>query len=198
MESDDVAPPAPARQDRQAAQPTFDDAWRSVAPAVFAWASLHVRAPLRTRLDPDDVLQEIACRAWKHRERWDPAQGEFRAWVFGIANNVLRESLRHLTSTSRRATPAPLSTDMWAQLPDTATRISRAVLRDERLAKLLDHLDELPDDERRLLILRGLEGLPHEEVAEVLGLSTEAVSKRWQRLCAKLREQRAWTELGLE
>jgi RNA polymerase sigma factor (sigma-70 family) len=195
MESDDLSTDAATDTGSPAEPASFEAAWREVAPAVFAWASLRVRAPLRARVDPDDLLQEVAARAWAQFDRWDPARGVFRGWVFGIANNVLREALRQVASDRGRRGSALLSTDGWAQLPDTATAMSRAVLRDERLSNLLAHLEALPEEDRRLLIFRGLEGLPHDEVAEVLQLGPEAVAKRWQRLRARLRELSAWAEL---
>ena len=43
-------------------------------------------------------------------------------------------------------------------------------------------------DERRLLQYRGLEGLEHQEVGALLGLSSDAAAKRWQRLRDRLRD----------
>ena len=50
-------------------------------------------------------------------------------------------------------------------------------------------IESLKDEERALVIHCGLEGMLHTEVAERLGLNSEAVTKRWQRLRKKLVEQ---------
>lgn len=173
----------------------FAAAWRRVAPAVFAWSSMHLRGPLRQRVDPEDLLQEIACRAWSAFDTWDGELGVFRGWVFGIANNILREVLRSLAAEREAQGDRRLDTERWAELPGSATSVSRAVVRDEGLRDLVRRTSELPDDERRLLILRGLEGLSHQEVSEILSISSDAVAKRWQRLCERLRDHPRWNDL---
>ncbi len=173
----------------------FERAWGRLAPAVYAWAALHVRAPLRRRLDPEDVLQEVACRAWSDFGAWDPARGAFRGWVFGIARNVLREALRRLAREPVRSSPILDPTERLTALPDTATAVTRAVARDEGLLRFLVRVEELPDDERRLLVFRGLEGLTHAEVAVLSASTADAVAKRWQRLCERLRGEPAFVEL---
>ena len=62
------------------------------------------------------------------------------------------------------------------------------LFRDEGLAAFRLEVDALPEEERKLVVHCGLEGLPLGEVAERLGISTEAAGKRWQRLRARLAE----------
>jgi RNA polymerase sigma factor (sigma-70 family) len=173
----------------------FDELWREAAPAIYAWAVLHVRPPLRASLEPDDVLQEVACRAWAGFGTWDGARGPFRAWAFGIAHNVLREGLRRLAAEPGARGGALLSTERWQAVPDTATAVTRAVARDEGLLRFLRRVESLPDDERRLLVWRGLQGLSHAEVADRLATSPDAVAKRWERLRERLRDEPRWSEL---
>lgn len=188
-----------ARDDRPAnaapgAHPEAHDATRylarfeAVAPAVYAWACLHIRPSLRPRLDPDDLLQEVAARSYERFAGWDPARGSFRAWLFGIARHVLHEALRRVVRDP--ATPAVdgVPTARLASLADTATSISRALSRDERFRSLLDEVERLDRDDRHLVLARGLEGLPFADVARLTGLSREAAKKRWQRLRVRLRE----------
>lgn len=173
----------------------FGEAWSRVTPAVFAWATLRVRPALRKRLDPEDVLQEIAFRAWTRFGTWDAQRGSFRNWVFGIARNVLHEILRGLAgATSPRGAEA-LTTGRMAALPDSATGVTRGVARDEGLLRLLKDVDQMPDDERRLIELRGLEGLTHAEVADLLETTPDAIAKRWQRLCEGLRGRPRWADI---
>ena len=65
--------------------------------------------------------------------------------------------------------------------------MSRRVSRDEELARFREAVAALPEDERKLVLHCGLEGLPLREVGERLGISEEAAGKRWQRLRARLR-----------
>jgi DNA-directed RNA polymerase specialized sigma24 family protein len=63
------------------------------------------------------------------------------------------------------------------------------VSRDETLAAFVVHVQTLSDEDRRMLMYRGLEGLPHDEVARLMGLSTDVAAKRWQRLRDRLRDE---------
>ena len=169
--------------------------WDAVAPAVAAWARLRVRPGLRRRLDPEDLVQEVCARAYVGAAGFDPERGAFRRWVFGIAGNVLREALVQLGREPRGAVSLS-GTGLLARLPDDATAVSRRVARDEALAGFCAWVDGWEGPERELLVLRGLEGRPHAEVAEILGLATETVKKRWQRLAERVRSQGAPLDLG--
>lgn len=174
---------------------SFTELYGEAAPALFTWAHVRLQAPLRAQLDPEDVLQEVCCRAYDRFESFDASLGSFRSWVFGIANNVLREallSLRHLP----KAEPARAEWSHlpWDDLPDDATSISRRVVRSESIAAFVARLDGLTEEEKKLLIYRGLEGLRHAEIASLLGLSVDAAEKRWQRLLQKFQAKGALPE----
>tara|TARA_R110002072_G_scaffold25443_5_gene85048 strand:- start:776 stop:1240 length:465 start_codon:yes stop_codon:yes gene_type:complete len=146
---------------------------------------LRCRGPLRRVIDPDDLVQEVVLEAWRAQERFDPSKGPFRGWLFGVANRVAAEALRR---QARRAPALDLDSEPIAEL----TTISRRVRRNESLTTLFTRLDELEADDRNLIIYRGLEGLDHRAVADLLGITPEAAAKRWQRL----REQiAAWSSI---
>ena len=173
-----------ARQVAGDAPEGFSNLYERVAPALHAWAALRIGSVLRRWLDPEDCVQEILLRAYKRFDSYDANKGSFRGWLFGIANNVMREVLaRH----SRVGTPRMSIAEAMAELPDDATSVSRKVARDEALGHFVASLHELTDEQRKLLVYRGLEGLPHQEVASLMGLSTSAVEKRWQRLLERLK-----------
>ena len=74
-------------------------------------------------------------------------------------------------------------------VPDDATRITMRVARDESLGKCAEWIRALDDEDRKLVIHCGLEGLTYIETAERLAIGPEAVAKRWQRLRERLRDQ---------
>jgi len=142
---------------------------------------------LRAKVDPEDVLQEVSCRAWRRFDTFDPERGSFLAWSLGIARNVMGEALTRLARGD--GVGSQWSTGSWSQVPDDATRATGKVARDEQLAAFVTWVDELDRDERRLVLYRVLEGWSHAEVAGVLGISEEAASKRWDRFRARLQSQ---------
>ena len=61
--------------------------------------------------------------------------------------------------------------------------------RDEQLAAFREAVEALSEEDRALVVHCGMEGMSRAEVAERLGLGVEAVTKRWQRLRARLEER---------
>ena len=55
-----------------------------------------------------------------------------------------------------------------------------------QIAQLLHKIESLDEEERRLVLYHGLEGMAFPAVAELLGTTEEAAKKRWQRVRARL------------
>ena len=167
---------------------SFGRLYEHIAPALLTWAEFRIRPEQRQHVDPSDVVQEVWFRAWRQMESFDPEATPFRFWIFRIAKNVLLEAVRK----TRRADVAGAGTtakiQQLGELQDTMTAVSMRLSRDEGLAAFRLEVDALPEEERKLVVHCGLEGLPLGEVAERLGISTEAAGKRWQRLRARLAE----------
>jgi len=166
----------------------FGRLYEHIAPALFTWAELRIRPELRTVVEPGDLVQEVWFRAWRLLPQYDPAAAPFRFWVFRIAKNVLLEAGR----SGRRGEHVGAGTSgrvaALDALADSITGVSVRVARDEGLAQFRELVATLEADDQKLVLHCGLEGLPYREVAPRLGLSVEAVAKRWQRLRAKLAE----------
>lgn len=164
----------------------FAELYERIAPALFTWASLRIRPAMRTALDPEDVVQEVWCRAWKGFERFDPEETPFRLWVFRIAKNVLLEGFRKLQRSGQPAAGPSTRLFQLQNLPDSATAISRRVARHEGIQVLLAWADALDEEEKQLFVHCGLEGLSYAEVAERMAIPRDTVAKRWQTLRARV------------
>lgn len=161
----------------------FSQHYAPVAAALFAWARLRVMGVLRRRLDPEDVVQETLVRAYDRFEVFDPKVGSFRGWMFGIANNVLRELL---TERARKPAPAVGAGDILDLIPADATSISRRAARSEEMKRVISVLEGLDEADQRFFAYRILEELDLAEVARTLGITEAAAEKRWQRLQPRL------------
>lgn len=170
---------------------SLEELYARVAPALFAWARLRIPGRFRTRLDAEDLVQEVWIRALTIFDSYDPQRSSFRAWIFRVAKNVMLEVFRKLGRTvgsaeSPRAGGPSTRLRRLAGEPDPATSISRRVARDEGIQRFLARTQELNEDDRRLLVCCGLEGLPLAEAATRMSLTRDATAKRWQRLRARL------------
>jgi RNA polymerase sigma-70 factor (ECF subfamily) len=175
----------------------FQRRYEELAPALHAWAELRIRPQMRALVEPGDVVQEVWCRAWRERAQVAALDPAFRGWLFRIAKNVLLEAFRRARAPAFRAGSAGTTTRVLALegVPDSITAVSRRLARDEGLAKLVEWLRGLEEDERLLVAHVGLEGLSFAEVGERVGLSRDAVARRWQRLRARMAEQRLARDL---
>jgi RNA polymerase sigma-70 factor (ECF subfamily) len=183
-----------ARTQLGAREAEFDSLFERISPTLFAWARLRVGATLRGRVDAEDIVQEVWVRAAGNFASFDCNSSAFRPWLLGIARNVVLQAIEHHQRERRAAPTDAASRWSFSKVPDEATAISRRVARDEGLAKLLAWIESLPSDERLLLVLCGLEGRTAASAGERLGVSSETATKRWQRLRARLAEQRAPAE----
>ncbi|MFY9344924.1 MAG: sigma-70 family RNA polymerase sigma factor [Planctomycetota bacterium] len=151
---------------------------------LCAWAEVQLQAPLRRRIDPEDLVQEVWSRAYQAFRAYDETRGPFRAWLFGIAYHVLHQQLRTWRRRWRREGEAG-SLDAV----DGRTSIVSRLVRTERATRLVHLVESLSGDDRALVIHRGIEGLPHAEVAARLGVTAATAETRWRRLRGRLTEQ---------
>ncbi|MBL8756291.1 MAG: sigma-70 family RNA polymerase sigma factor [Planctomycetes bacterium] len=161
-----------------------------MTPALLAWA--HMRLPGRPTADAEDLTQEILCRAVTRLETF--TGGNLAAWVFTIGKHVLLEHLRRQRKIgrTRHADGHSSAYDAMAEVAAQMTTLTRRVAKNDDLRGLLHLLDELDQVDRDLAILCGMEGQTCGAAAIQLGMTEDAVSKRWQRLRQKLAARAAW------
>ncbi|MFE1949641.1 sigma-70 family RNA polymerase sigma factor [Streptomyces sp. NPDC059524] len=145
--------------------------------------------------EAEDLVQETLLRAWKARDRYDPARASVRTWLYRIATNVC---LTALEGRSRRPLPsglgapsdnpeAPLTPALevpWLE-PFPDARFDVEVRADLRLAWVAA-VQVLPARQRAVLVLREVLAFSAAEVAEQLGTSVAAVNSALQRARAGL------------
>ncbi|MFN0009504.1 MAG: RNA polymerase sigma factor [Planctomycetota bacterium] len=173
-----------ARGAKRGEEGRFAELYERIAPAVHAWASLRIRPEMRGQVDPEDVVAEVWCRAWKAFPKFDAEGASFRAWVFQIAKNVMLEVFRKAQRAAPGGAGAGPTTRLFQlqNVPDSATEVSRRMARHEGLQVLLEWVKGLEEDEQRLFLHCGLEGMGYAEVAERMQLEYDTVAKRWQKL----------------
>jgi RNA polymerase sigma-70 factor (ECF subfamily) len=119
--------------------------------------------------DAEDLTSETFARAWN-------ASGEIRAatakaYLFTIARNCFLESLR------RGPRPVPLEDTTMDRGASTEAAVESRV----ELGQALRALQRLPELDRTVLLLRVLEEMPYQEIADAVGLSLPAVKVKIHR-----------------
>jgi RNA polymerase sigma-70 factor (ECF subfamily) len=137
---------------------------------------------LGNRAEAEEIAQEVFLRA--HRAVAD-FRGEARlgTWLYGIASRLC---LNRLASPDRRMGRGDaILADMTAATPDAAAELERAELD----AALRTAIAELPEERRLVLVLRDVEGLSYEQIAEALAVDPGTVRSRLHRARMQLKEK---------
>ena len=132
---------------------------------------------LGERADAEDVAQETFLRAYRALDAYDERTA-FRTWLFSILVNRCRTALLRRARRERRVV-----------LDDDAVHRTIAT----REVDAADSLDEirwalalLPLQQREAFLLRHVEELTYEEMAEATGLGISALKMRVKRACQRL------------
>ena len=129
------------------------------------------------RVHADDLVQDCLERALSRSHLWQ--DGNLRGWLFTIMHNI------H-ANTRRRAARSPVV----AALDNEEISAAAPPTQEEGLAVagLAAALATLPDDQRSVVLLVGLEEFSYAETAEVLGVPIGTVMSRLHRGREKLRQ----------
>lgn len=116
--------------------------------------------------------------------------GSFRSWLLRIATNtcydVLRARKRRPTSSIDAAFDDPDAPAF--DLPDPQELPDDAALRRELGAEIQLGLQQLPEDQRVVLILSDIQGMAYDEIAAITGANLGTVKSRLSRGRARLRD----------
>lgn len=135
----------------------------------------------------DDLVAETFLVALQIRNEYDPARGTARAWLYGIATNLLR---RHVRQEVRglRATARVLGT---TDDEGHANRVADRIDAETQTRRLAGALAELDVGDRDVLLLTSWAGLNSNEVAEALDIPVGTVRSRLHRVRRRLRAEAA-------
>jgi len=167
------------------------------SPLLRAQAAYRLPGSLSRLIDPDDLVDEVWLVALPRlgdlRERdghGAPVLLKFlSATLLNKVNNLITKHLRgprggRVSNPEGQAASEPLD-----RYPAQLTSALTLAQRDERRDALRRALDELPPQDREILVLRGIEQVSNREVGRQLGLEPSAVTMRYRRALERLRDQ---------
>ena len=141
----------------------------------------------------EDLAQEVFMRVYRARETYVPG-AKFSTWLFTITHNVASNAIRKLSrrkevnllsSPSGSLSVRPLDTmakDKSGLMP------ARLVDLNETSAIVRSAVQTLNERQRMALLLSKFEGMSYLEIAETMGLSTQAVKSLLSRARSNLRD----------
>ncbi len=152
----------------------------------------------RDGAEAEEAVQETfldVLRALPHYRVEGPAK--FETWLYRVTVNRCRMRLRR----------KPLPTADWEEIEERLERIPSshpnhdpegAVVQRERTATLWRAVDQLPEGQRIVVMLRYQQGLAYDEIAQVLGINEGTVKSRLFNAHARLKEQLRMVGLEIE
>lgn len=142
--------------------------------------------------DRADLAQEVWIRIYRNLRRLQEP-GKFRSWMTRIATNLFYDELR-----KRKRVQNPLSLDAPRQaddgemdwdIADSDPGPAQEIVTREFYEKLREAIADLPESFRTTIVLREIEGMAYEEIAEITGVSLGTVKSRIARARQRLQSQ---------
>ncbi|MBI2484596.1 sigma-70 family RNA polymerase sigma factor [Candidatus Uhrbacteria bacterium] len=157
-------------------QEKFLEGYDKYADAIFR----HCLFRIFSRERAEELAQEVFTRTWAVMCRGEHILN-FRAYLYRVANHLVIDEVRKkrpsLTVDELLEKGIEPSTDEHKRLPD--------LLEGRRI---LERLEQLPEDDREVLLLRYVDGLGPKEIADLLHCEPNTVSVRIHRAVKRLRD----------
>ena len=124
--------------------------------------------------DAVDIVQESLIKAYHGLQQFRSSSTVY-TWLYRIVMNHAIDHVRRMAKVSFQST-----TDMTGELPDQSnwSRPETEALRAELRQKIFAAVDQLPEKQRAVVLLREVEGLSYKEIADVVGCSQGTVMSR--------------------
>jgi RNA polymerase sigma factor (sigma-70 family) len=153
--------------------PSFEQIVSEHGPAI--WRVVASYAP--PGAERDDLAQDVLLAVWQALQRFR-GDASVKTFVLRIAHN------RGLSQAWKRA-KGPTSAEL-DELPDPRPAADEQLARHQQQERFLEQVRTLPLGQRQVLSL-ALEGLPHAEIAAIVGITPENVAVRLGRAREALR-----------
>jgi len=136
---------------------------------------------LNSREEAEDVLQEVFLQIWRRAKDFDEGRGQAFTWMITLARSRAIDRLRVLAARHRLAASASHETE---EVSDAAAD----AVGSEQREIVAGALAQIPDEQRRTLMLAYFEGLTQSEIAARLDAPLGTVKTRMRSGMIRLRE----------
>lgn len=143
--------------------------------------------------DIADLAQEVFIRVWKGIDRLQNPRS-FRSWLGQIVTNLFYDELRKAHRHTRfisldQSTDVDDENDVTRDIPDHGPGPDEVVHRQEMAEAVRTAMAGLPPQFRSTIVLREIEGLTYEEIANITGADMGTVKSRMARARLKVQKQ---------
>lgn len=167
----------------------FDELFKKYQNSVYRFAHYLTQ----NRIEADDLFQETWLRAVRYLPTSSSIR-DFKAWIFTIVVNLHRDELRRKRI---RKIFSPLRSDQFNQEDDHLEKLeiesTKNGINESDQVDISMALDNavagLPLKQRRVFILKEIEGLKHAEIADILGSPIGTIKSLLHKAIKKLQQE---------
>lgn len=146
----------------------------------------------------EEIVQETFWRVWRNASSFDASRGSFKTWMFGISRNLSIDSLRRYKRTTAHHveindTDDGLGLEDLVEAPHNVAEDAWLVFRHQHIK---DALNELPAEQRDVVIWIYFQGKTRRQIAQEEGIPFGTINTRARLALKKLRD--ALTRMGIE
>lgn len=140
-----------------------------------------------------DLTQDVFVQAYRALPTFR-GESKIYTWLYRIAVNRGKNRMKQIARSNAMMAgsidePIDAEEGLRRDLPDQSFVPDRILAQRELQAVVNEEINNLPPDFRLVIVLRDLEGLSYKDMAEVIGISLEAVKSRLFRARSHLRER---------
>ena len=145
----------------------------------------------------EELLQEVFMKVIQKSAEFR-GTAKFSTWLFTLARNLCIDTGRKMVFRRHRSLDAPLG-GLEGEAPNLSERVAsetvgadRSLIGQDLQARIRAAVDDLPDEQREVFLLRELEHMPFKDIADVVGVPENTVKSRMRYALERL--QRALAE----
>ncbi len=157
----------------------FGDLYIIFVEKIYRYVFYHIKS----KTAAEDITGEVFLKAWRAISSCRGKENTFSPWLYRIAHNQLVDEIR------KRQRQPSLELENVETISDSESSVEGYSEQQE----LLKVIDRLPSNQRRVIILKFIEGMGNREIAKIMGKSEGALRVMQMRALAALRK-----ELGKE
>ena len=136
------------------------------------------------RAEAEDVVQDTLLKVWEQRNEWEQIDS-LEAFALTICRN-------RALDVTKRAGRNNTSLDKIDSVQPSISNLQSSIEEREQLSLVRKFMDELPEVQRSIMLLRDIEGKTYQEIAQTLDISETQVKVYLHRARTKIKE-RIWT-----
>lgn len=186
---------AGTRRDAAGIEVFFKEEYR----AMLAYVRGHIHDAAER--DGEDIVQDVMLRLFEAPDPGLPIEN-LAAYVYRALRNRVIDLLRARRRGRERSIEEPVHADedisLRDMLEDARIDVPRDMEREELRRDLFDAIEELPDEQREVLVLTEFEGWSFRELSEATGTPIGTLLARKSRALGKIRKRLETHQVSME